>query len=126
MAETVLDLKTVVDRRIVRIDGTPYELKHPQELAVADYLRLGGKTDRVYQIERDAVEGKATEDQLVELMTVLDEIVGEVLLAPADIIKRLQIAQELAILEVFIALNPEQTTAQPEKSASEGPSIGPR
>jgi acid phosphatase family membrane protein YuiD len=103
MADPILDLSTLVDRPKIRIDGTLYELRSPDELSVLDSQRLTSAGKRI-----DALAGAsdpAGEDDSGELAGLIDDVTRRVLVEiPETVFESLSQIQKLSICEVFTGL----------------------
>lgn len=115
MAESVLTLDTLVERRTVIIDKIPYELTGPAELSLLDFHRLAKTSDRVAQLLLR--ERELEENEIVELLEKLDGFVSKVLAAPPEILAKLTETQKLAVLKAFTML---QTTTPAPTGATAG------
>lgn len=133
MAETpILELSTLIERPTIRIDGTLYELRAPDELSVMDgqYLTHAGK--RIDALAR-------TEDADEHLPMLLDEVIRRVTVdLPEEVLGKLKESQKLSICEVFtglllrrrmavagaVARRLTGSTGEPSSPGSKGPSEG--
>jgi hypothetical protein len=131
MAEPILTLNAIADRRTVRInakspDGTPVlytlELLSPAELSILDYHQLGKKQERIAQL----MNGDLDDAGVRELEQHLDWSVRKVLLAPDEIVAQLGVDNRFAIITAFTGLLRVNAPAAGEKSPapSEVPSTG--
>jgi hypothetical protein len=119
MAEPVLDLNTLVERRTIRIDGAPYELTNHSEVSILDYYRIGRQSERLDAMVNQP-EAMAPE-QVEELQRLLNELVRFVLRAPDDVHARLNDIQKLQIISVFTDLQrgaaaPAGATVEPPRT----------
>lgn len=125
MAEPILDLDTIVERRTIRIraivDGVPrseqYELKAPGEFSLLDYRRLGKKGERVEAML--APDRDLTDEEVSELGDLLGWLCGTVLMAPPEVLARLSLDQRLAVLKAFTDL--QRAAAQPAGEKTPAP-----
>ena len=102
----ILNLDTLVERAVVRIDGTDYELLNPGELSVLDFHKIGKRAERVEAMLKE--EGDLSEDQVVTLTEALDALCRLVLRAPAEVHARLSDTQRLKVTQAFTVLQREQ------------------
>jgi hypothetical protein len=123
MAEPVLDFLTY-EPRFVKINGTPYRLRHPLELTPVEYFHLAKKSDEIQKVAQADLE-TITEASVAEMVATLDEFVLAALEAPREIVDRLLLQQKLAVLSVFTAPVPASPSPNPETERTAVPSIGP-
>lgn len=97
----LLDLTTtLLERQRIRIDGTLYELRNPEELSVlasAQFTRWGKEIEE---------RGKALSDaDDPDLTALLRKVAGAALVdVPGEVLDRLSGGQLMAIAEVFTTL----------------------
>jgi hypothetical protein len=101
----LLDLTTMLlERQRIRIDGTLYELRSPEELSVlqsARFTRWGGEIERLGQ----SLGGADHADRDAELTALLRQVAAAALVdVPAAVIERLSGGQAMSIVEVFTTL----------------------
>lgn len=98
--ELLLDLSTVIERPRIAIDTKLYDMRSPDELSVADTVRLAAMGKRVSAIGSGEVDGKEE-----ELAAVLKDIVAFILPdTPRDVLAKLADRQRMRIAEVFMRL----------------------
>jgi len=115
----LLDLSTLIERERVNIDGTPYELRNPDELSIVESTRL---TRNGEEIERLHAAGPEAADQLDEVITDTARCV--LVDVPDDVFDRLSGMQRLAVAEVFterlLAARMQSAGAMAERLAAAG------
>lgn len=120
MAE-VLDLDVLTERNVVKINGTPYELRDLQELTLVDYLRMERKGRRLEELK-----GLDTDESVVEYAEVLATICRAVIIAPADVVDALpQLAQQKVALFFFAHAGNRTPAVKPPPPAELVPSVAP-
>lgn len=100
----LLDLDTMAERRIVRIDGKPYELRMSDELSLVEWKRFrkdGQRLDDLWTKERDT---SLTEPEAEEVGHIVNRVTRMVLMAPSAVQDRLTPLQRLAVVETFTLL----------------------
>ena len=108
MADTkqapLLTLDTLVDRRTVVIDGTPYDLLNAGEMSILDYHRIGKMGAKVEEMmNADDLD----EAQVVILKKTLDALCRALLVAPDEVHVKLSDNHRLAVVGVFTDLDRE-------------------
>lgn len=112
--EPVLTLSTVVDRKIVRVDGVNYELRSSDEMP---YLAIRGHA-RTF---RDAApllsmpRRNATQERA--LKKVMKPLVKAILIAPDSVHNKLSHDHRMAIVEVFSLLRAVEIRAAQKAAA---------
>lgn len=97
--EPLLNLSTLVeDRPVIRINGTAYHLKSPEELSLLDSQRFTAWGKELERLGQDDSQ-----------ITALEALVGVVAWAalvdvPRDVFEALSSSQRMSIIEVFTAL----------------------
>lgn len=94
-----LDILTGATRPVVRIDGTPYPLKDPDELSVLDFHRAVPR--RALELEELA---NPTDSEAQEYSAILDQGCRLVLEAPDEVHQRLKNRQREQVISVFTRL----------------------
>ena len=125
MAEPVLNLDTLVERRVVVIDGKHYELKNPDEVSLLDYHRIWYKGR-----ELDAAFAKPnlTMDEIGALAKNIDELCRFLLDAPDAVHARLHESHKMKVIQVFTSLQHAAVTApapEPPATPSSGETSSP-
>ncbi len=103
----LLNIDTLVQRPVIRIDGVAYEMLNPGELSVLQTMRFVAQARRIEELQNAAIAEHASPDgaPAEELERIADGIVRAVLPAvPAEVINRLSGARKLQVAEVFIML----------------------
>ena len=126
MAEVVLKLDDLVDRAIVRIGETPYEMKNAEELSILDFHAIGKHGQKVARL---MATPDLSDDDVTTLHSALRVLVAIILIAPPEILDRLNDMQRVAIAETFTRLQDEKNlkTATPtveQSEETETPSTG--
>lgn len=116
MADALLNLDTLVERKIVKVDGKPYELRTPGELSLLEFHRIGKLGETLEPLF--AQEDSLTLDQVGTLATALDELCRAVFIAPPEVHAALREGHKLQIVNVFIELQRGAKVTAPEKTAS--------
>lgn len=102
MAEPLVSLNTFLERKVVAIDGQPYELLNPEELSVLDYNRVGRKSLRLHELlQRD---DELTAEEVAEEKKLLDFVVRAILVAPDAVHARLTDTHRLVLMNLFSKL----------------------
>jgi hypothetical protein len=122
LSEPVLKLDTLVERRVVVIDGERYEFRNPSELSVIDFYRIAKQGKQCEQMMMRAEE--LSEDEVMQLLRLLASMVKLVLIAPEEVYERLNQTHRLQIVQAFSGLqqvNPA-TSTPPAGGKDEGAS----
>lgn len=111
----VLDLNTVAPQ--VRIDGDFYVLRVRDDLSILTNTDYSKKLARIDVLR---LNGQRTKKEETELATLLEQMCGVLLVAPASVIEALTMYQRLAVVNAFFrqvaAANPSRTV--PAKAAA--------
>lgn len=96
----LLDLSTLIERPVIRIDGVTYEILSPDEISIIDGHRLGMWGRRINVLaESDQTEGEAELEQLI------DKVARKVAVGvPGAVYNALPGAHKQAIADVFTGL----------------------
>lgn len=97
MAKPILDLSTLIERPIIRVDGADYHLKSPEELTLLESQQFTAWGKEIEALARD---GKS-EDLSAVVRIVARDALADV---PGEVFGRLSPSQLMAIVEVFTAL----------------------
>ncbi len=104
MAETtqpLLELKTLTERRTLKIDGAPYEVLNPGELPILEYNRIAKRSLRIAELlGRD----DPSDEEVAEMGRLLDYAVRVVLVAPPEVHTKLTEPVRLGIFNYFSGL----------------------
>lgn len=111
MARQLLNIDTLVERDYVTIDGQPYELRNPGELTLLEQARLGRRGEEMEALRQAMSERGPSDDEIARVTAVLEEMVRLVLLAPPEVIERLQEPHKHAIIGAFTAPQREAKAA---------------
>lgn len=97
-----LDLALAPERPLVRIAGTEYEMRHPTEVSLKEYVRIQRQAEGIEQMFKDRGDEGVTEDEADKLAALLDELARYVLPeAPEALHKRLTDTARMSILRAF-------------------------
>ncbi len=96
----LLNLDTLTERYVVKVDGESYELRNPGELSLVAYHKLGKKSDELNKL-LNVPEGQVTDVQVGELDRILDFLCRQVLDAPDEVHKRLKDLHKLQVIQTF-------------------------
>lgn len=99
--DPILDITTSRVRRIVKIDGEPYEIISTDELSFANAHQLRSFGQRLAEVFRSP---DSTDEQLVEASQQLDALVSRVLLAPDRVRAKLTDIQKMQVLQAVFQL----------------------
>lgn len=101
----LLDLDTITDRPVIRIDGETYQIRSPGELSVVESHRFGRWGKRIEELaDQDGDEAEAELDALVA--KVARAILVDV---PDAVFAKLPGAQRWAIIDLFTGLRLRET-----------------
>jgi len=117
----VLDLSTLVDRPFIRIDGTNYDIRHPDEFSLVQQLRQQRQAERVMLLVQAMVEKQASTADEEEYVSILDQSCRAVLIAPDAIHEKLRDDHRLAIVKAFTELLLEKTRKRAEATPPDQP-----
>lgn len=102
MADNLLDIKTLIERPVVAIDGIQYEITAPEEMSIVDaakVARLGRRLDAKMKLDHPTpADETALRDILADLIAIIMKPV------PEEVRSKLGDAQKLAVIEVFTML----------------------
>jgi hypothetical protein len=110
MASPVLNLTTIVTRPVITIDGTPYELRSPEELP---WLAYRGHAEVFRKAGPLLARATRTPAQEAQLERLLGPLVEALVIAPKPVLVKLSHHQRFAVLEVFSRLLPTATKTRP-------------
>lgn len=94
----VLSLSTVLERQRIDIDGTLYELRHPDELT---WLVYRGHADTYRQAATILTTPERSPEQAAQLDALLPALMRVLVVAPDAVLDRLNNDQRFAIATVF-------------------------
>lgn len=99
-AGPLLDLSTLIERPVIRIDGIGYEILSPDEISIIDGHRLGVWGRRINVLaESDDADAEAELEQLI------DKVARKVAVGvPGEVFAKLSGANKQAIADVFTGL----------------------
>jgi hypothetical protein len=104
----LLDLSTLVDRHVVRINKKTYQLRNSDELSFIGYRQFVGSLSRLGALLQKQTP---TVSELQEQSKLIREKCAQILIAPASVLASLTDRQQLAIIEAFLKLLPETKKA---------------
>jgi hypothetical protein len=99
MAESLLNLNTSTPRRLIRIDGKPYKLRHPWEFSFADQIKIGAEKDTLAKL---ADLGGLDEAGANNLSESLKRMLETVIVDSGGVAGKLTDNQRLQVLTVFL------------------------
>lgn len=100
--EPLLDLDTMVERPVVAIDGTKYEVLSADEISVLDAARFGRWGKRIKELGEATTLSEAEEAELDDLV---DRLARKVLVdAPEEVFARLSGNNRWALVDLFTGL----------------------
>lgn len=117
--DPILDITTSRVRRIVKIDGEPYEIISTDELSFANAHSLSSFGQRLGEVFRSP---DSTDEQLVEASQQLDALVSRVLLAPDRVRAKLTDIQKMQVLQAVFQLPGVGSDPTSSQSSSPGSS----
>jgi hypothetical protein len=122
-ATPVLDLSTERDQRIIRIDGSDYQMVNLNDLTLREGNAISKKSARIFELF-SKIES-LTDSEEVEALEVLDGCVGLIVPKIGDTLSRLSAIQKLKIVSVFlqparVAPEPNPSTGKSTSRASSG------
>lgn len=107
-----LDLTTQHDRPVIKIDGIEYEMRVLDDLSLVDMHRIDRMGPRIEALGKKLEQRTSTDEEAIELSTMLVEGCRIVLDAPVEIIDKVSDVGRLNIFKVFIErLLPQLQTA---------------
>ena len=118
MADSILDLTTQLARPVIRINGTKYQLLHPDELSIIDstrYRETGATVSRL--LAQDTLSDQDGEELSAALAALTDRIMVDV---PASVRDALAEKQRLSIAEVFMAWPTRPGKGKPRPARARG------
>jgi len=120
--QPVLSLDTLVERRFITINGTPYTLVNDGELSILDYHRLGKRAAKV-----EALWGRVelTDEEVTELTEALDWLCRLVLDAPPEVHDKLLDQHRLQVVMAFTNLHRKTTPLAGGRKPEEAPPAPP-
>ena len=123
-AQNILDILTKVDRPTFTIDGKPYEMRHPEDLSMAEFHLLSKQgTSLIAFGEQYQSDPDAAFEAINKCMNELLDLVTPDL--PHEVREKLNPFHVQKILDSFIGLSriepkPEEQQA-PKKSSQDSP-----
>ncbi len=113
-SNTLLDLDTQIQRKAIRIDGTPYELRNLSEFSLMDRHEMAA-IGKALQRGWSAIgsEDEGTTAQIIKASASLDEAFQRVVIGASNVTAKLSVEQKLAVLNCFFeqAVSPEKAKA---------------
>lgn len=118
----VLDLTTVAPQ--VRIDGDLYTLRVRDDLSILTNTEHAKKLARIDVLR---VNGARSKKEEAELATLLEQMCGVLLVAPATLVEKLTQYQRLAVVTAFFqqiaAANPSRTILAAAATSKKSPRV---
>lgn len=116
--EPLLNLTTLVEHRLIRINETDYEILSPEEVSVFEKYRLVARGIRLEELMK-STQTELTDAETAEVKEILRFIVRSVLLAPDEVLQRLNDNHRLAIAQAFTRGPREAAPTEGEAKAGE-------
>ena len=120
----MLDLNTLIERPVIRIDGEKYEILTPDELSVLDWKRFLKTAGRLEEIVAMPELG---DDETEELSNLLIDLTDKIMVGvPSDVRSKLNQNHLLSVAGVFTTLLTKRAAAgqkakgKPKKSRASG------
>lgn len=121
MAESktpLLDLNTLTERSLIKINDGTFELRNPGELSLLSYRKLETRSAEMEAL----MEQESLSDNQVEILAkTLDSLVEMVLDAPDEVRAQLNDLHKLRILQVFNELSGSEVPAPETATEDEAP-----
>ena len=102
MAESVLNLTTLIDRPTIIIDDVSHTIMSPDELSVLDHYRLGSQGKKLDALMDEPELDDEGEKQLSTLLHAITDFI--MVGVPDDVRAKLSDAMRTEIAEVFTTL----------------------
>jgi hypothetical protein len=123
MAEPILNLDTLVERPTIAINGEPYEMRTPGELSLLDFHWVGKQSAALEPLF--AQSEPLTLDQIGEIGENLGKLCQFILLAPEEVLKKLHVAHQLQVIQVFTGLLRGLRPTPAEANPAQAPETAP-
>ncbi len=118
MADSLLDLKTLIEQPTIKIDGVQYEILHPDQLGVLDFQRLSTMAGGVSALMKKSPD-EITDGDAAELTGIINDLTDRIMVGvPDDMRAKLTESQRLAVAEVFMTL-PRAQSRKARKTRSQ-------
>jgi hypothetical protein len=95
----MIEMKTSVDREIIKIDGKEYELISPSEFSFKEYAWLSDQGKRICAL---ASGDEFTQENYSKVKKAIDKTLDKVLLAPFWIKRKLNYNQKITVISFFL------------------------
>lgn len=115
----ILSLDTLVERAVVAIDGSAYDLKNVGEFSILESIQMENKSARLRAMFLDSAE--PTDENVASLEAELDWLCRRILVAPDDIQRRLTSNQRFAVVMAFTNLQRGKTAPPAEEPPTAPP-----
>ncbi len=120
--ESLLDLKTLIEQPTIKVDGSQYEILHPDQLGILDFQRLSTMAVRLNTLGK---KSDTSDDEAAELVTIIEDLTDRIMVGvPADVRAKLTEAQRLAVAEVFMTIPRAQTRTTRKKRRAQASRSG--
>ena len=116
MARPTLDLDRIIERPVVRIDGTDFELKDPGEFSVVDTGRLRRNTRRVVEMIQDYAS--LTDKSQAELEANIDELMDSIFVNMPEAVRRSLTFEQVGEILAYFTLNRTGSPVTADEAAS--------
>ena len=108
MAEPLLKIETLIERPVIEIDGTRYEILSPDELSIVDSMRFEQWGRRLSEVK--AADLKI--EDVGEISDILRKLTDWIMVGvPEDVRGKITEAQRLLVADVFTRLFRRKETA---------------
>ena len=117
MAESLLDLTTLIEQPTIKINGELYEILHPDQLGVIDFQRLASMGSKVADLLK---KSEPDDDDAAQLNTIIVDLTDRIMpRIPLDVRAQLTESQRLLVAEVFMTLPRVQTRKRTQAKTKE-------
>ena len=115
-----LDTEPASERRKLRIDGEDYEVRFMEELSFKDRLRFAREASKLATLGNLETEGYASlkDSKIDDMESALNKCVKSIVIAPKEVLDRLQPLQKMQIVQVF-SETPEEPPGDSTKPTGE-------
>ncbi len=122
MAEPLLDIQTLAERPVIKIDGQVYEILSLDELSVVDSVRFQGLGKRLAAL---IAEPDLDDAQAEELVAALHHLTDRIMVGvPKEVRDGLSDASRVAVAGVFMNLPRRDKPARKAKAKKPSRSTG--
>jgi hypothetical protein len=122
----VLDLTTDQSRPLARIDGVEYQIRTSRDLTLSEYFTFQRIGPRVLVLMSQSTEGALPADEEKEFTALLNQMCSMALMAPPEVLARLDLPQRLHLFNLFTDLLTPRLRAPRVATAEASPVHGPK